>query len=266
MCGTGSAEPFRDDSEEKNTHGRKTAGSLEYQGITLMMDGIYGKEGHPFSNLKPEVWQRMLAGEPPFEKIDYLLFSHAHPDHFSPEMTLEFLRRRSVKGVFLPYTRTVRESGLADYLRERRIPCVPLSEQTDHAAYRIEPEITVRAFKTKHLDKKYEHVRHFCYLISFGGKNVLFTADVDYTTEDFDTIRNLPLRAVFVNPLFFSVLRWGRYFHGQLNTQCYCIYHVPFSEDDSLRMRPVLAHNMVEWPPEKQETLVLCDAFQHIDL
>ena len=52
----------------------------------------------------------------------------------------------------------------------------------------------------------------------------------------------------------------------QLNTQCYCIYHVPFSEDDSLRMRPVLAHNMVEWPPEKQETLVLCDAFQHIDL
>ena len=35
---------------------------LEYQGITLMMDGIYGKEGHPFSNLKPEVWQRMLAG------------------------------------------------------------------------------------------------------------------------------------------------------------------------------------------------------------
>lgn len=239
---------------------------LEYQGITLMMDGIYGKEGHPFSNLKPEVWQRMLAGEPPFEKIDYLLFSHAHPDHFSPEMTLEFLRRRSVKGVFLPYTRTVRESGLADYLWERRIPCVPLSEQTDHAAYRIEPEITVRAFKTKHLDKKYEHVRHFCYLISFGGKNVLFTADVDYTTEDFDTIRNLPLRAVFVNPLFFSVLRWGRYFHGQLNTQCYCIYHVPFSEDDSLRMRPVLAHNMVEWPPEKQETIVLCDAFQHIDL
>ena len=208
----------------------------------------------------------MLAGEPPFEKIDYLLFSHAHPDHFSPEMTLEFLRRRSVKGVFLPYTRTVRESGLADYLRERRIPCVPLSEQTDHAAYRIEPEITVRAFKTKHLDKKYEHVRHFCYLISFGGKNVLFTADVDYTTEDFDTIRNLPLRAVFVNPLFFSVLRWGRYFHGQLNTQCYCIYHVPFSEDDSLRMRPVLAHELVEWPPEKQETFVLCDAFQHIDL
>ena len=208
----------------------------------------------------------MLAGEPPFEKIDYLLFSHAHPDHFSPEMTLEFLRRRSVKGVFLPYTRTVRESGLADYLRERRIPCVPLSEQTDHAAYRIEPEITVRAFKTKHLDKKYEHVRHFCYLISFGGKNVLFTADVDYTTEDFDTIRNLPLRAVFVNPLFFSVLRWGRYFHGQLNTQCYCIYHVPFSEDDSLRMRPVLAHDLVEWPPEKQETFVLCDAFQHIDL
>ena len=239
---------------------------LEYQGITLMLDGIYGKEGHPFSNLRPEVWRRMLAGGPPFEKIDYLLFSHAHPDHFSPEMTMEFLRHRTVKGIFLPQTGSVTDSGLTAYLKEQRIPCVPLSVQTDHAVYRVEPGISVRAFTTKHLDKKFQGVRHFCYLLSFGEKNVLFTADVDYTTEDFDAIRAIPLRAVFVNPLFFGVLRRGKFFHGQLNTQSICIYHVPFSEDDSLRMRPVLAHELVEWPPEKQETFVLCDAFQHIVL
>ena len=86
---------------------------LEYDGITLLLDGIYGREGHPFSNLAPETWRKLTAGEPPFEKVDYLLFSHAHPDHFSPEMTMEFLCRREVKGVFLPQTRSVGESSSA---------------------------------------------------------------------------------------------------------------------------------------------------------
>ena len=239
---------------------------LQYRGYTLLLDGIYGREGHPFSNLPPEVWERMILGQPPFERIDYLLFSHAHPDHFSPEMTMEFLKYRKVKGVFLPDSHKVGKSGLGDFLRERRIPCVLLSQQTDHASFRVESEISVRAISTLHLDKQFQKVHHSCYLLSFGDKQVLFTADVDYTQETFERIGNVPLRAAFVNPLFFSALRRGRYFQGELNAQTICIYHVPFSEDDAMRMRPVLAHDLVEWPPEKHETVVLCDAFQHIDL
>jgi hypothetical protein len=143
---------------------------------------------------------------------------------------------------------------------------VLLSQETDHATYKIEPQIALRAFSTMHLDKKFQNIRHFCYLITFGEKKMLFTADVDYTHETFDDIRDIPLRTVFVNPLFFGVLRRGKFFKGELNTQSYCVYHIPFSQDDQLRMRPTLAHELVAWPPEKQETFVLCDAFQHIDL
>ena len=239
---------------------------LKFNGVTLLLDGIYGSEGHPFSNLKPEVWQAMLHGGHPFERIDYLLFSHAHPDHFSPEMTREFLRNRPVKGVFLPEEPSVAQSGLLDELRVRDIPCVSLSPRTDRAVYQIEPGISVRAFSSLHLDKKFRAVRHFCYLIDFDGKKVLFTADVDYTQETFADIRDIPLRAVFVNPLFFGVLRRGRFFTGHLNTQSICIYHVPFSADDGMRMRPTLARDLIEWPPDKPETVVLCDAFQHITL
>ena len=239
---------------------------LEYNGITLMLDGIYGREGHPFSNLSADTWQRMLQGLAPFEQIDYLLFSHAHPDHFSPAMTCEFLQHRRVKGVFLPSGMGEAAGALLDVLQSRRIPCVTLSEQTDHAYYRIEPEITVHAFSTRHLDKKFWNIPHFCYLITFGRKQVLFTADVDYTSETFAALGDTPLRAVFVNPLFFSALEKGSYFHGTLHTQSICIYHVPFSQDDSMRMRPPLARNLVEWPLDRQETFVLCDAFQQIEL
>jgi len=239
---------------------------LHCRGVTLMLDGIYGREGHPFSNLRPEVWQEMLAGEPPFEQVDYLLFSHAHPDHFSPEMTMEFLKHRQVRGVFAPRCGAVERSGLESYLRESRTPCVLLSEETDHASYQIEPGIVVQAFSTRHLDRKFRQVRHFCYLLTFGEKRFFFTADVDYTQETLDMVRAVPLRAVFVNPLFFGVLRRGRFFHGELNTERICIYHVPFSEDDGMHMRPALAREMVKWPLQRPEPIVLCDAFQHIDL
>lgn len=238
---------------------------LEYQGTTLLLDGIYGPENHPFSNLTPEVWREMREGKGHFKKVDYLLFTHAHPDHFSPEMTLEYLKERKVKGVFLPQTRSVRESGLADYIRDAAIPAVFLTEETDHVGYRVEPGITVRAFSTLHLDKKYHHVHHFCYLLTFGEKHILFCADVDYTQEDFSRMKRFPLRAVFVNPLFFAELRRHRFFHGELEAKTICIYHVPFSGEDGMRLRPVLANDMVKFPAEK-ETRVLCGPFQHIEL
>lgn len=239
---------------------------IEYGGIRLLLDGIFGSQGHPFSNLKPEIWEKMLAGESPLGKIDYLLFTHAHPDHFSPELTMEYLRRRKVKGMFIPNSHKVAKSGLDRFLQEAQIPAVVLSHDTDHAAYRIEPEITVRAFSTRHLDEKFADVHHYCYLLTLGDKHLLFTADVDYVNETLAQVRDLPLRCMFVNPLFFNDLRRRRFFHGELAPQAYCIYHVPFSEDDDMKMRPVLAKEMVRWPWQQPETFVLCDALQHITL
>ena len=87
-----------------------------------MVDGIYGREGHPFSNLSPEVWREMLESEDRFRKVDYLLFTHAHPDHFSPEMTGEFLHHRSVKGMFLPEPHMAAEDRLIKMLRAKKTP------------------------------------------------------------------------------------------------------------------------------------------------
>lgn len=239
---------------------------LEYEGTTMLLDGIFGQEGHPFSNLRPETWEKLLCGEPPFEKIDYLLVSHAHPDHFSPERIIEFLRKRPVKGIFLPDAPEVENSGLGAFLAERGIFAAVLSTETGHTSFRIAPEISLRGYSTRHLDKKFAQVPHLCYLLRFGRKAVLFTADVDYTQETFAPLREILLRAVFVNPLFFGALRRGRFFRGEWKAQTVCVYHVPFSGEDTMGMRPVLAREAAQWPPEKGEALVLCEPMQRLEL
>lgn len=239
---------------------------LEYAGTKLLLDGIYEPEGHFFSPIAPELWQAMLRGEPPFETLDYLLFTHAHPDHFSSEMTREFLECRTIKGLFLPQAALEEDSGLGIFLRKKKIPTVLLSKRTDHAAYRLEQDIIVRTISTRHLDKKYAQIEHFCYLISFGAKRVLFTADVDYTTETFATLGDTHLRAAFVNPLFYSALRWEKFFKGTLNAEHICVYHVPFAENDSMGMRQTLARNVAAWPRDGAETTVLDEPQKQIKL
>ena len=237
---------------------------LEYQGTTMLVDGIFGSEAHAFSNFSPEVWQQMLRGEPPFQKIDYLLFTHAHTDHFSPEMTLTYLKQRPVKGLFLPDTPEISESGLTAWLQEKKIPCALLSQRTDRAVFRPEPGILVRALCTRHRDKKFEHVQHLCYLLTFGEKNVLITADLDYTTETLQQIEDIPLHAAFINPLFFSVLRRKRFFKGELHAEHLCIYHVPFAEDDHLNMRPILQRDLEQWESTRGRVIALTEPLQEI--
>lgn len=239
---------------------------LEYKGTTLLLDGIYGGEGLPFSPLPAQVRQQMKAGQAPFDKVDFLLFTHAHPDHFSPEMTLEYVQNRPVKGVFAPDTPAVTESGLPEFLARRGIPCALLSDRTNHTGVRITPEITVRAFRTLHLDKKFENVEHFCYLITFGDKNILFTADIDYVTEDLARLRGIRLDAAFINPLFFGALRRGRFFRGKLDANRILVYHVPFAEDDTMGMRAILEQDMAAWPKERAWVTALTEPFQTLRL
>ncbi len=239
---------------------------LSFGGIVLAVDCVYGREGHPFSNLTPEVWGAMLYGEHPFEKIDYLLFTHAHPDHFSPEMTELFLRRRRVKGVFFPDGPDAAAKKFRSYLTGSGIPAVPLSSATDQALFRIEPGISVCAFGARHLDKKYWNVPHFCYVLTFGDKKLLLTADADYTSETFENLESLRFRAVFLNPLFFGALRCGRFFRGHLNTEEYCVYHVPFEADDRFRMRARLKRDLALWPPSNPSAAALCEPFQSVEM
>ena len=74
---------------------------LEYRGVKLLVDAIYHTTD-PFSTSPPAVWSAMLAGEPPFDGVDTLLFTHDHPDHFSPERLMQYLRYRTVRQVVLP--------------------------------------------------------------------------------------------------------------------------------------------------------------------
>lgn len=159
----------------------------------------------------PAAWSAMLAGEPPFDGVDTLLFTHDHPDHFSPERLMQYLRYRTVRQVVLPVMEPQHWEILQPFLEERRIQWTLLTARMQTADFQIPGGTVIRPYFTRHIDKAFWNMPHGCYLISFGEKHVLLTADVDYTIETFEQISCVHINAAFVNPLFFNALRTGTF-------------------------------------------------------
>lgn len=227
---------------------------LEYRDTKILVDGLYRVTDNPFSDIPPDVLRRLLDGEPPYDGVDWLLFTHRHSDHFSAELALEYARRRRPRGLLLPPGDWEAQSRLRARLAELRVPCALPGGGEERT---LAPGVTVRSLLTRHLDRQYWEVPHACLLLTLGEKRVLFTADADYTLETFPGLP--PLDAVFVNPLFFRALRAGRFFRGSLPAKAVCVYHIPFPEDDRGRMRPALKRDVERWPPERGRVVLFTE-------
>lgn len=217
---------------------------LTWRGRKLLIDGLYHFDETPFSNLTAESAQRLWAGLPPYDDIDYLLFTHGHPDHFSASLTADYLERHRVRGVLLPPLHEAEQARLRAVSAVRDIPCVTLPAGS-RVTLRPEADLCVEAIPTRHLDPLYRDVPHFVLLVTLGGDRLLFTGDMDYTCE---TLAGLPpLRAAFVNPLFFGALANRRFFRGELQTDTLVVHHVPFAADDCFQMRRQLERDAARW-------------------
>ena len=98
---------------------------------------------------------------------------------------MEYLGCQKPKALFLPKEGSAALRALHKQAESLKIPCVLLEEQLcRNTVFKPEEGTRIRAFQTRHLDKSFWDVPHFCYLLEFGGKKLFFTADVDFTFID----------------------------------------------------------------------------------
>ena len=64
---------------------------LRVRNTSILIDALFADTSS--CGPSPETRERLLCGLPPFDEVDYVLFTHLHQDHFSEDVTREFLNR-----------------------------------------------------------------------------------------------------------------------------------------------------------------------------
>jgi L-ascorbate metabolism protein UlaG (beta-lactamase superfamily) len=64
-------------------------------GKSILVDALFRHPNPMFAHVRTpnDVFEKMLAGEEPFRKIDLVLVSHYHADHFTSDMAFPFLMK-----------------------------------------------------------------------------------------------------------------------------------------------------------------------------
>lgn len=65
---------------------------VKYKGKHILIDGLHTQKQIVYETVHEELYEDMKMGEDPFGKIDILLFTHSHADHFDPMATAEFIK------------------------------------------------------------------------------------------------------------------------------------------------------------------------------
>ena len=131
----------------------------------------------------------MENAEAPFDGLDLILVTHAHPDHFSPQSVVRRLRNDPAAVVVGPpqMVAALGAAGATEQELEERIVEVDL-ELFDSIALDV-AGIGVRAYRLKHSEymiedpktgekiDRHRNVENLIYLIEVGGKRLLHVGD-----------------------------------------------------------------------------------------
>lgn len=208
---------------------------------TLMIDGIHHDPlGVPdFSPVSQQLLRKIIHHEDIFEKIDYLLFSHNHGDHFSPFFTKKYLENNQPKGLIVPYTDSKDYGILIETAKQNHIPYYELNFPFfEKHNFQLTEHVHFSVFRTNHASTIFTDTENYCFLLNIHGKNFLFLADADYDVAYLKTlIHTTDIHTVFINPLFLNKSAGREVLLNAIKPENIVVYHIPFEEDDKLGFR-----------------------------
>lgn len=200
----------------------------------LLVDGLHDP-ALLFSPMTATASKGLSQNIPPFDNIDYLVFTHGHPDHFSLPRTQEYLANHTVSALILPpesggpENASVVIRSMLPPLTGFIEPCMgPWEERT----------YTLGNFKATYIGTP--HIRaplppkyNYSVILSVEGMNIFIGGDLNFPKgAQLDYLISKKIDYGFFNP-FFLLHRDGQKALSALHLKMVYIYHIPYERPDN---------------------------------
>jgi L-ascorbate metabolism protein UlaG (beta-lactamase superfamily) len=151
----------------------------------VLIDGLHRKYADAYAYLPEAEQEKIETARPPFDKIDLVLVSHMHGDHFHPESVGRYLTA-SPNAVFA-------SSGqVADLVASNYAGYASVKNRVTPIAYELkrrEPMklagIDVDFLGVGHGSGRHASIQNLGHIFSVGGKKFLHIGDAEITDEIF---------------------------------------------------------------------------------
>lgn len=149
----------------------------------VLIDGCVRVPYLEYGAVPDEVWGKLLRREAPFERLDLVLVSHAHRDHFQAEAARELLlARREARWVVHREVAAAIESGWARWPEVAGQVTAVAPTDTQPAAFRA-PGLEVELLRLPHGPAR-SMPENLAHVVHLGGRTLVHVGDAQASRED----------------------------------------------------------------------------------
>lgn len=177
----------------------------------VLIDGLHRIYKDAYAYPPDELRSLLENARSPYDKIDLLLVSHIHGDHFHPKsvgLHLSNNPKTKLAASGQVISEIIKEFGEFDSIN-------PQIQTVTHR-WKTSSEfdfdgINVKFLGLRHANERFKRIENFGHLIQIGGKTILHIGDADMTGENFSTfgLRNENIDLAFI-PFWFLMSEEGR--------------------------------------------------------
>lgn len=194
---------------------------IRYGTKSLLIDGLQRGPSR-FSAMSDEQIRDVANGHGIFGRIDCMLVTHDHPDHYSPILTRRLLRSHPETVVLGPVKPEGRHVGVLE----------------QEEGFAIMPGMEIHFLQVRHEGEEYRDVVNYAYTVRINDFEFAVLGDAALSADNLMQVTDgRVMNALFVNFPFLT-LRSGRaVLKSTLRSDRLFIYHLPFEADDKENYR-----------------------------
>ena len=205
-------------------------------GKTILIDGLH-REYEPDYLFPPaDLLKALENARNPYDKINFLLVSHIHLDHFHPQSI--GLHLQNNPNAMLVSSEQVIGGVAKDFANYEKIKSQikPILHEWKKAVLFDQDGIKIRFLGLRHGSERFSSIQNLGHLIEIGGKKLLHIGDADMTAENFSAfeLQKEKIDVAFI-PYWFLLSENGRNLvKEQFDPKQIIAVHIPPNEAEEV--------------------------------
>ncbi len=201
-------------------------------GKQILIDGLHREYKPDYLFPPPELRAILENARAPYDKINLLLVSHVHLDHFHPESIGLYLNRNP-RAILATSEQAVAEveANFTGY-EKIRSQIKPVVHEWKKSASITQDGMKIKFLGLRHGGDRWKAMQNLGHVIEIGGKKLLHIGDADMTAENFISF-NLAQEKIDIGliPYWFLMSAEGRALvREQFNPAHIIAVHIPPAE------------------------------------